>query len=104
MFEVSCMYASDKVETPHICPRCQVILPPGEVTCYSCGLQFHQSQGKAMPQLDQSPLSSNIKRGQTPKHTYGIVLYFISIALVIILFAFLFLRAAGISLSDRKSV
>ncbi len=52
-----------------------------------------------MPHLVQLPPSSSKKKDQTRKHRYGIALYFISSALVIVLFAFLFLRAAGIPLS-----
>src|SRR5215469_10472665 len=99
MFEVPCMFASDRVETPHICPRCKVILPPGEVTCYSCGLRLHQLHPENTPQLAQSSLSPSTRKDRTRKHSYGIVIYFISISLVIMFFAFLFFRAAGISLS-----
>ncbi len=93
------MYVSGKVEIPHTCPRCKVVLPPGEVTCYSCGLQLQQMQAKDIPRLDQSSLASGTQNKQTRRSIKGIVLYFVSIALVIFFFAFLFIRAAGISLS-----
>ena len=82
------MLIPNRVESPHVCPRCKVILPPGEVTCYSCGLQ-----------LAQSPLSPGAGKDRSRKQRKGVFIYFISISLVIFLFAFLLLHAAGISLS-----
>ncbi len=93
------MSASSRVETPHTCPRCKAILPPDEVTCYSCGFQLNHFQLKDTPRSAQTSLSLNITKEQSHKYRYGIVMYFISISLAIFLFAFLFFRAAGISLS-----
>jgi 3-keto-disaccharide hydrolase len=82
------MPTSNRVESPRVCPRCKVVLPPGEVTCYSCGFQ-----------LAQSSLSPSTGKDRSRKQSQGIFIYFISISFVIFLFAFLLLRAAGISLS-----
>ena len=93
------MFAPSQVETPHTCPRCKVILPPNEVTCYSCGFQLNHMRLKDTPRLAQVSLPSNKLKDEGRKHRYGIVMYFISIFLAIFLFAFLFLRAAGIPIS-----
>jgi hypothetical protein len=82
------MFTSNHVESPRVCPRCKVVLPPGEVTCYSCGFR-----------LAQSFLPSSTAKDQSRKQSRGVCIYFISIALVIFLFAFLLIRASGFSLS-----
>ena len=93
------MLIPNRVESPHVCPRCNVVLPPGEVTCYSCGFQLAQKLSKRTPPADQSYLSPGTGKDKSRKQSQGIFYYLISISLVIFLFAFLFLRAAGISLS-----
>src|SRR2546423_15305040 len=93
------MPTSNRVESPRVCPRCKVVLPPGEVTCYSCGFQLAQKQSKRTPRLAQSSHSPSAGKDRSRKQSQGIFIYFISISLVIFLFAFLFFRAAGISLS-----
>ncbi len=93
------MFTSSRVETPHSCPRCKVILPPGEVTCYSCGFQLDHMQPKDPSRPAQTSLSLDTRKDQSRKHRNGIVIYFINISLIIFIFAFLFLRATGISLS-----
>jgi hypothetical protein len=82
------MLTSNHVESPHVCPRCKVVLPPDEITCYSCGFR-----------LAQSSLAPSKGKNQSRKRSQGVFTYFVSIFLVIFLFAFLLFRASGIPLS-----
>ncbi len=93
------MPVSNRGESPPICPHCKAILPPGEATCYSCGFRL------AHEQLDGTSRSAGLYTSpSTGKNRSRIqirtpLLYFVSVFLLIVLFAFLLLRVTGISLS-----
>jgi hypothetical protein len=93
------MPTSNRVESPRVCPRCKVVLPPGESICYSCGFQLAQKKPDSTPQPVQSSLSSGAGKDRSRIQSKGVFIYFISVCLVVVLFAFLLLRAAGFSLS-----
>ncbi len=93
------MPTSNRVESPRVCPRCKVVLPPGEVTCYSCGFQLAQKQPNRTSQLAQSFLSPGKGKDRSRIQNRAVFFYFISVFLVIFLFAFLLFRASGIPLS-----
>jgi hypothetical protein len=93
------MLASNRGEAPPICPRCKAILPPGEATCYSCGLQLVHEQLDSTPRPAQLYLSPSTEKNRSRIRNQTVFIYFISVFLVIVLFAFLLLRVTGISLS-----
>lgn len=94
------MPISNRVESPRICPRCKVVLPPYEITCYSCGFQLTQKQPNSTSQPAQSSIFSSTGKGRSRRQSRGVFVYFISVSFVVLLFAFLLLRAAGITLSS----
>lgn len=94
------MPASNKGAIPQFCPDCKAVLPPGETTCYSCGLQLAREQTtENTPQPAQSQRLSRKVKNRSPHRILAAMLYFLSIFLIVALFAFLMLRSAGISLS-----
>src|SRR5258708_38740278 len=86
-------------ETPRVCPRCKAILPPGEATCYSCGFQIAHVQPNSTTQPTQSHLPPITGKDRSRIHYQAAFIYFISVFLVIVLFGYLLLHSAGISLS-----
>ncbi len=93
------MSTSNRVESPYICPRCKAVLPPGEATCYSCGFQLADEQPRMTPKPAQSYLAASTGKVRSRKRNQAAFMYFMSAFLVIVLFAFLLFRAAGISFS-----
>jgi hypothetical protein len=94
------MHASNRVESPRICPRCKAVLPPGEITCYSCGFRLAYEQPNSALQPAQSYVSHSTGKNRSRKQKQAAFIYFMSVFLVIVLFAFLIFHAAGISLSS----
>ena len=82
-----------------VCPRCKAVLPPGGAHCYRCGLQLAHVQPNSTTPPAQPYLSSRTGRGRPGRQGRAAFIYFLSVFLVIVVFAFLFLHAAGISLS-----
>src|SRR5258707_5309892 len=93
------MSAFNQGQSPRICPRCKAILPPGEATCYSCGFQIAYVQPKSTAQPTHSPLPPITRKDRSRIHYQAAFIYFISVFLVIVLFGYLLLHSAGISLS-----
>ncbi len=93
------MLASNRSELLPTCPRCNVILPPGEATCYSCGFQLVHEQLDSPPQSAQLSLAPSTEKNRSRIQSQVILKYFVSVFLVIVLFAFLLFRVTGISLS-----
>lgn len=91
------MPAFDQDEPPRVCPRCKVILSPGETTCYSCGFRLALVEPTSTTPPAQSHLSSIKRKDRSRIQNQAIFIYFISVFLVIVLFAFLILHATGIS-------
>jgi hypothetical protein len=82
-----------------ICPRCKEILPPGEARCYRCGFQIARVQPNSTTPPVQSFHSFRTGKGRPRRKHRAALIYFLSVFLVIDVFAFLLLHAAGISLS-----
>lgn len=99
MFEESTMTGSNRDDIPHNCPRCKAVIPPGETTCYSCGLRLAGKQLESTHQPARSYHSIRKGKVRLRKQNQTALMYFISVFLVIILFAFLFMRASGIPFS-----
>jgi len=93
------MSAFNQGQSPRICPRCKAILPPGEATCYSCGFQIAYVQPKSTAQPAQSHHGPITGKDRSRIHYQAAFIYFISVFLVIVLFGYLLLHSAGISLS-----
>ncbi len=93
------MSAFNQGETPRVCPRCKAILPPGEATCYSCGFLIAHVQPNSTTQPTQSRLPPITGKDRSRIHYQAAFIYFISVFLVIVLFGYLLLHSAGISLS-----
>ncbi len=86
-----------------ICPRCKEDLPPGEARCYRCGFQTARVQPNSTTPPAQSFLSSRTGKGRPRRKHRAAFIYFLSVFLVIVVFAFLLLKGAGISLSTLFS-
>ncbi len=99
LFEESFMPAFNPGEALQTCPRCNAVLPPDESTCYSCGFQIPHEQPNGTTHPAQSYLSPITGKGRSRKQIKATFIYFISVFLVIVLFAYLVLHSAGISLS-----
>ncbi len=89
------------VRASFACPRCKVVLPLNETACYNCGYRL-------TPVSSSLPITS-VKTAITPQmigeQKQGIskragLAYFGVTLLVILLFSFAGLRAAGVSLSS----
>ncbi len=93
------MSASKQRAYLRLCPRCKAPLSPGEVTCYSCGFRLAPMQPNSTIQPARSPLSYRTGKDQSRLQNRSALIYFISISLGIVLFTFIALHAAGISLS-----
>ena len=93
------MLVSNRGESPPICPHCKAILPPGEATCYSCGFQLAQESLDSTPQSAELYLAPGARKNRSRIRIQKAFIYFVSVFLVIFLFAFLLLRVNGISLS-----
>jgi hypothetical protein len=93
------MSAFNQGQSPRICPRCKAILPPGEAACYICGLQIAHIQLKSTIQPAQSHHAPVSGKDRSRIQYQAAFIYFISVFLVIILFGYLLLHSAGISLS-----
>lgn len=86
-----------------LCPRCKAPLPPGETTCYSCGYQSTPIRPNSTMQPAQPPLSYRRRKEPSPLQKRAALIYFLGVFLVVILFAFIALRAAGLSPSTLFS-
>lgn len=93
------MLVSNRGESPPICPHCKAILPPGEATCYSCGFQLAQESLDSTPRSAELYLAPGAGKNRSRRRIQKAFIYFVSVFLVIVLFAFLLLRVNGISLS-----
>lgn len=99
VFEESYMLVSNRGESPPICPHCNAILPPGEATCYSCGFQLAQKRPESAPRSAEVYLAPGAGKKRSAIQIGKALMYFVSVFLIIVLFAFLFFRVTGTSLS-----
>ncbi|HLH62486.1 MAG TPA: family 16 glycoside hydrolase [Ktedonobacteraceae bacterium] len=81
-----------------LCPRCKAPLAPGSTACLSCGYRLAPVPPNSTIQ-PPSPVPPSYRRRQEPSplQRRAPLLYFLSVFLVIILFTFVALHAAGIS-------
>lgn len=93
------MSAYHRGEAPQLCPRCKAVLLPGQATCYRCGMPIALRQPGYAPQSSQPPHLSRKKQEQSDQRKRAARLYFFGACFVILLFAFLLLHSAGLSLS-----
>src|ERR1700694_5762166 len=93
------MSAFHQSKSSWICPRCKEVLPPGGARCYRCDFQMAVVQPNSTTLPAQSFLSSRTGKGRPGIKHRAALIYFLSVFLVIDVFAFLLLHAAGISLS-----
>ena len=93
------MSAFNQGASPRICPRCRAILPPGEAACYSCGFKIAHVQPNGTIRPAQPRLLPVTGKDQSRIHYHATLIYFFSVLLVIVLFAYLLLHSAGISLT-----
>ncbi len=86
-----------------MCPRCTAVLAPGVAHCDRCGWQLAAVLPKSTAAPARSSLSSPTGKGRAGRQDRAALLYFLSVFLVIAVFAFLLLHAAGLSLSTLFS-
>ncbi len=80
-----------------LCPRCKAPLPAGRTSCLSCGFQFAPVQPNSTMQTPPVPPAHRKRKEPSPLQKRAPLLYFLSVFLMIVLFTFVALHAAGIS-------
>ena len=84
------------------CPRCNIVLPLNETACYNCGYRLTPTTANLLNTSTKTAISPRTGKQQVPQGpSKRASLVYISVAvLVIALFSYAGLRAAGVSLSS----
>ncbi len=84
------------------CPRCNVVLPLNETACYNCGQRLTPAASSLSTTSVKTAISPQTGRQRVPQgpSKRASLVYFIVALLVIILFSYAGIRAAGVSLSS----
>ena len=90
------------VRTSSACPRCNAVLPLNETACYNCGHRLTPTASRLSTTSAKTAISPQTGKQRVPEgpSKRASLTYFIITLLVITLFSYAGLRAAGVSLSS----
>jgi len=90
-----------KVRTSLACPRCSVVLPLNETVCYNCGYRLTSSPSSLSTTSAKTPISPQTGKQQIQDPSKrASQIYFIVVVLIIVIFCYAGIRAAGVSLTS----